>query len=165
MEFFSAKEKNLNQDIMSQTGSACPGRNPKNGFQWVPGSDQNFFCADPWLKRQKFKMITGTWNFFSEGNFYRTFRIWAHNLKKNFKLTRERKFVHFLYFREDWSDRFQTLPKYKKRHLHQKSRKKVGNIYGHLARIAIWNFKKLPKFQNLHWNKFCYCIVRSVVWI
>ena len=48
----------------------------------------NFIKCLKWLKRQKFKMITGTWNFFSEGNFYRTFRIWAHNLKKIFELIR-----------------------------------------------------------------------------
>ena len=28
---------------MGSGGFRVPGRNPKSGFQWVPGSDQNFF--------------------------------------------------------------------------------------------------------------------------
>ena len=53
------------------------------------------------------------------------------------KLTRERPFVQFWQLHEDLSDHSQTLPKYRGRHPHQKSREKIDNIYGHLARIAI----------------------------
>ena len=32
---------------MGSSGIRFPGRNPKSGFQWVPGSDQNIFVPTP----------------------------------------------------------------------------------------------------------------------
>ena len=61
----------------------------------------------------------------------------SSDLTKIWNLTRQRQFVHFLHFRVDSPDPSQTLPKYRGRHSHEKSRKKIGNIYGHLAKIAI----------------------------
>ena len=88
--------------------------------------------------------------FFSYCNFYRRFRIWTQNWQKFCNLTRGRQFVHFWHFREDSSDYSQTPPEYRRRHFHQKSRKKkIGNNYSHLAIIAIWNVKNCRYFYNI----------------
>ena len=68
-------------------------------------------------------------------------------VKKFLNLTRERQFVQFLHFHKDLSDPSQILPKYRGHHSLQKSRKKIGNIYGHLAKIAIWNLKNGQNFK------------------
>ena len=57
------------------------------------------------------------------------------------------RLIFIVDFDEDSSDHSQTLPKYKGRHTHQKSQKN-GNIYGHLAKIAIWNLKNWKNFKN-----------------
>ena len=77
-------------------------------------------------------MTQGHENFFHRVIFIVTFE-YELRFDKNFcNLTRERQFVQFWHFREDLSDHSQTVPKYRGRHLYQKSRKKIGNIYGHL---------------------------------
>ena len=100
------------------------------------------------VKGVKFQNSLRDMNFFSYSNFYRRFRIWTHNWQKFCNLSRGRHFVHFWHFREDWSDYSQTPPEYRRRHFHQKSRKKIGNNYSHLAIIAIWNFKNWQNFKN-----------------
>ena len=110
------------------------------------------------VKKRKFQNYWKIIKFFSSGNFYRRFRIWAQNWQKFFNLTRERQFVHFLHFREDSSDHSQTIPDYRGRHLHQKSRKKIGNIYGLTAKNDnldlqnYQNFKNHQNFLNCRWH-------------
>ena len=50
---------------MGSGGFRVPGRNPKSGSQWVPGSNQNFFCADPCCQREliKFQVVNILWKF------------------------------------------------------------------------------------------------------
>ena len=50
-------------------------------------------------------------------------------------------------FRKESSDHSQTLPENRGSYSHEKSRKKIGNIYGHLAKIAIWNRKNCQNFN------------------
>ena len=100
------------------------------------------------MNHENFEMVGEAWIFFSRGNFYRRFRIWTHNWQKFCNLTRGRQFVHFWHFREDSSDQSQTLPEYRERHFHQKSRKKIGHNYGHLAIIGIWNLKNCENFKS-----------------
>ena len=76
------------------------------------------------------------------------FQIWAQKRVKFCNLTRERHFGHFRYFRSDSFDPSQTLQEYRRCHLKQKSRKKIGNIYGHSAIISVWNFKNCQNFKN-----------------
>ena len=76
-------------------------------------------------------------NFFPRVIFIVDFESELRIEKKICNLTRGRQFVHFWHFREDSSDQSQTLPEYRERHFHQKSRKKIGHYYGHLAKIAI----------------------------
>ena len=87
-------------------------------------------------------------NFNHQGNFHCRFRIWPKNWLKLCNSTREHRFVHFRHSREDLSNQSQTLPEYRERHPHQKTRTKIGNIYGHLAKIAIWNLKNCQNLKN-----------------
>ena len=68
-------------------------------------------------------------------------------LTKIMQLIRERRFIHFWHFREDLSDHSQTLPEQRRRQPKQKSGNKIGNIYGHLAKIAISNLKYCRNFK------------------
>ena len=100
------------------------------------------------VKKQKFQKGRRDMKFFSWDNFYRRCQKWAQNSQKFCNLTRERQFVHFWYFRVDSFHPSQTLQEYRRCHFKQKSRKKIGNIYGHSAIISVWNFKNCQNFKN-----------------
>ena len=84
------------------------------------------------VKRQKIQNRQRGMKIFSRGIFCRRFWIWTQNWQKFCNLTRGRQFVDFWYFRDDSSDHSQTLPDYRVRHSHQKSRKKLAII------MVIW---------------------------
>ena len=125
---------------------------------------------------RKFENGRRDMKFFSQGNFYRKFRMWGQNWLKFGNLTRERQFVHFRHFREDSSDHSQTQPEYRGRHSHQKSRKNWQYLWPfsqncHFKSQKLAKFQKLRKFQNSrrdmkfyrrfriwpqNWHKFCF---------
>ena len=72
--------------------------------------------------------------------------IYELGIRKSHILTRERQFVHFLHFHVDSSDHSQTLQK-KGIILNKNHEKKLVNIFGHFAKMAIRNLENLQNFK------------------